>query len=200
MGNESVKPIPSSWSVSRLDDICEILDSIRIPVNSKERNNRIEGKQREELYPYYGATGETGKIDGYLFDGDYLLLGEDGAPFLDYSKETAYLASGKFWVNNHAHVISPNKNINIRYLCEYLELLDYSDIASGSAQPKITQASLNKIKVAIPSINEQQKIASILSSIDNNIEQKQTKLTQTKNLKKSLMADLLTGRVRVNVD
>ena len=97
--------VPDSWETVPLESVCNVLDSQRIPVNASERNKRIKGKKRDELYPYYGATGQVGWIDGYIFDGEYVLVGEDGAPFLDPLKEKAYIVSGKFWVNNHAHIL-----------------------------------------------------------------------------------------------
>ena len=91
-------------------DAVEILDSFRIPVNKKERAGRIAGKSAKELYPYYGATGQAGVIDGYLVDGEYVLLGEDGAPFLDAYATKAYLINGKAWINNHAHILKSKTN------------------------------------------------------------------------------------------
>jgi type I restriction enzyme S subunit len=93
------------WVLAPLGDVCEILDSLRVPVNSDERDKRIVGKSTSGLYPYYGATGQVGVIDGYLFEGEHILLGEDGAPFLEPFRDKAYIADGKFWVNNHAHIL-----------------------------------------------------------------------------------------------
>ena len=89
--------------------IIDLFDSKRKPIKAEERAKRIEGK--EVLYPYYGATGLVGYIDDYLIEGKFLLLGEDGAPFLDPYAEKAYAVEGKFWVNNHAHVLQSKQNI-----------------------------------------------------------------------------------------
>lgn len=97
--------LPKDWVVSKLENIVFILDSLRKPVNNKERETRINGVDIQHLYPYYGATGEVGKIDDYLFDEELIALGEDGAPFLDRNKNKAYMLYGKTWVNNHAHVL-----------------------------------------------------------------------------------------------
>ena len=122
---DNINKMPSSWIETSIEEVCLILDSARIPINAKERSTRIEGKDESELYPYYGATGEVGKIDGYLFEGEHILLGEDGAPFLDPFKDKAYLVSGKFWVNNHAHILkSVTSN---RFVCHYLNQFNYSD-------------------------------------------------------------------------
>ena len=96
-------------------DIVEILDRQRKPVNSKDRETRIAGKNKGELYPYYGATRQVGWIDDFLFDEELVLLGEDGVPFLDEIKPKAYLIDGKSWVNNHAHVLRGRKAVN-KYL------------------------------------------------------------------------------------
>ena len=114
--------IPNGWAQAPLEAVCQIFDSRRIPVNSKERSRRISGKSVDELYPYYGATGEVGKIDDFIFEGDHVLLGEDGAPFHDPFKVKSYLVSGKFWVNNHAHILKPT--ILNKYLCHYLNQID----------------------------------------------------------------------------
>jgi type I restriction enzyme S subunit len=92
--------LPVGWAVAPLEAIIEILDSIRVPVNTTERDRRIAGKEKQALYPYYGATGQVGWIDDYLFDEELILLGEDGVPFFDPLKKKAYLVEGKFWVNN----------------------------------------------------------------------------------------------------
>ncbi|ECO5045598.1 restriction endonuclease subunit S, partial [Salmonella enterica] len=97
--------IPNEWVTTKLEDVVEILDSLRVPINNTERQSRIDGKHESELYPYYGATGEVGKIDGYIFDEELVALGEDGVPFFDHLKTKAYFLHGKTWVNNHAHVL-----------------------------------------------------------------------------------------------
>ncbi|HBZ2300153.1 TPA: restriction endonuclease subunit S, partial [Klebsiella pneumoniae] len=93
------------WIEVLLEDCVAILDSKRIPVNAGERAKRIKGKSRSELYPYYGATGEVGLIDDFIFEGEHLLIGEDGAPFFDKTKNVAFVVKEKFWVNNHAHIL-----------------------------------------------------------------------------------------------
>ena len=92
----------TAWEYIPLEKAVDIYDSQRKPINNKERAKRIEGKSFDRLFPYYGATGLVGYIDDYIFDGEYVLLGEDGAPFLSASANKAYLISGKSWVNNHA--------------------------------------------------------------------------------------------------
>ena len=94
------------WQTMPFEQAVEIFDTYRSPINSDCRNKRVNGKSQSDLYPYYGATGQVGWIDGYLLDGEYVLLGEDGAPFLDSLASKAYLVHGKVWVNNHAHSLT----------------------------------------------------------------------------------------------
>jgi type I restriction enzyme S subunit len=96
--------LPAGWAVSQLGDVAVCLDYMREPINGTERDLRIAGKAQSELFPYYGATQQQGWIDDFIFDGELVLLGEDGVPFFDDLRQKAYLISGKTWVNNHAHV------------------------------------------------------------------------------------------------
>jgi len=109
--------LPQGWTTTTLENCVEILDGKRIPVNSKDRKKRV-GK-----IPYYGATGRTGWINDYLFDEELVLLGEDGAPFLDNFKNKAYIINGKSWVNNHAHVLKAISGLFLNKLL-YLIFMD----------------------------------------------------------------------------
>ena len=111
-----------TYPTYKLGDVAEILDSFRKPINSTERAKKIQGKSESELYPYYGATGQVGLIDEYLTDGEYVLVGEDGAPFLEPFKPKSYIITGKTWVNYHAHIISGKKGVSCnQYLNYYLD-------------------------------------------------------------------------------
>lgn len=148
----------------RLGDIITVLDYRRIPLSSKERKNR-RGK-----YPYYGAQGIIDYIDGYLFDGCYLLIAEDGENVLSQKEDIARIASGKYWVNNHAHIVESNGLCNLKYLCYLLNNTDISRYITGSAQPKLNQSNLLSIEINLPSIKTQNKIVDLLSSFDDKIE------------------------------
>ena len=102
------RALPEEWEWKRLGDVVEILDGKRIPIKDEEREKRISGKPVSEIIPYYGATGQVGWIDDYIFNEELVLLGEDGAPFFDVMKNKAYIINGKSWVNNHAHVFKQN--------------------------------------------------------------------------------------------
>jgi len=131
------------WKTKRLDEVVDILDSKRVPVNSKERESR------RGSIPYYGATGQVGWIDDYIFDEEIILLGEDGAPFLDSSKQKAYLVRGKSWVNNHAHVLRAKTGIPALYLKYWLDRLDYRPFVNGTTRLKLTQAEMRRIPVPL---------------------------------------------------
>ena len=136
---------------------------LRKPVNAKERQSRIEGKDIGELYPYYGATGQVGYIDGYISDGEYVLLGEDGAPFLQPTATKAYLIHGKAWVNNHAHVL--RSKYNNAFLCYYLNSFDYQGFVSGTTRLKLTQAAMKQIPIPAPPLSEQKHIVSRIEEL-----------------------------------
>lgn len=158
--------LPNGWMEASLETIVDILDSKRIPLNSTEREQRISGKNIEQLYPYYGATGQVGLIDGYLFDGEYVLLGEDGVPFLDPMRPKAYRVHGKFWVNNHAHVLKAINGLSDNRLVEsYLNVFNYKGFVTGSTRLKLTQAAMRSISIPLPPLNEQKRIADKLDSI-----------------------------------
>ena len=153
--NSHYENLPNGWCVCRLEDICQICDNHRKPINSSERIERKNNAAK--LYPYYGATGMVDWIDDFLLDGTYILLGEDGAPFLDKYANKAYIVSGKIWVNNHAHILSPQSDIS--YLCHYLNTYDYSKCVNGSTRLKLTQADMKNIEILLPPLNEQYRIS-----------------------------------------
>ena len=162
----------NTWQQVPLCDATEILDCLRKPVNSKERNSRISGKSQSELFPYYGATGQVGWIDDYITDGEFVLLGEDGAPFLDAFSEKAYIISGETWVNNHAHVLK-SKTSN-KFLCYYLNSFNFKGYVSGTTRLKLTQAEMKRIPVPVPPLAEQERIVArieeLFSQLDAGVE------------------------------
>ena len=150
--------LPDGWTACRLEQVADILDNLRKPINSSERDSRIRNRQIDELYPYYGATGQVGLIDDFIINGNYLLLGEDGAPFLDKNAIKAYSISGKSWVNNHAHILSPK--IDFEFLQYSLNQIDYSEYVNGSTRLKLTQTDMRSIKIMLPPLAEQKRIKS----------------------------------------
>ncbi|MGN1026084.1 MAG: restriction endonuclease subunit S [Faecousia sp.] len=160
------------WDIVPLAEAVDICDTLRKPVNSKGRQERISGKREDELFPYYGATGQVGFIDSYITDGEYVLLGEDGAPFLDSFAAKAYIINGKAWVNNHAHVLQ--SKTNNKFLCYYLNYFNYKGYVSGTTRLKLTQAEMRKIPVPVPPLAEQERIVArieeLFSELDNGVE------------------------------
>ena len=159
--NSHYENLPQGWVVCRLEDVCQICDNQRQPINSTERQERK--KRAQTLYPYYGATGQVDWIDDYILDGTFILLGEDGAPFLDKFADKAYVVSGKIWVNNHAHILKPN--CDITYLTYYLNRYDYSKCVNGSTRLKLTQADMKNLTIVLPPLVEQHRIAGRIENI-----------------------------------
>ena len=154
----------SEWKEVKLKDLVINYSSKRIPVSSRERESR-----RGE-YPYYGAQGIIDCIDDYIFDGEYLLIAEDGNNLKERKENVAQIAKGKFWVNNHAHVLASNNNSDIRFVKYFLNMTDLSGYITGTAQPKLNRANLESIRMVVPPLEEQKAIANILSSLDEKIE------------------------------
>ncbi len=187
--------LPESWVQSKLEEVIDVLDNQRIPVNNKERQERLSGAAR--TYPYYGATGQVGEIDDYIFEGQSVLLGEDGAPFLEPNKAKAYLVSGRYWVNNHAHILRGNGAVENAFLCHQLNVLDYRKYVSGTTRLKLTQASLRDLRIKLPPLNEQRRIVEKIETLFARLDQGETALRHTQTLltryRQSVLKAAVTG-------
>ncbi len=146
------------YAIVTLPDISENCDSQRKPVAS---GNRVVGE-----YPYYGASGIVDYVSDYIFNGEFLLVSEDGANLLARSTPIAFSITGKNWVNNHAHVLKFDNYNTRRFVEFYLNSIDLSPYVSGGAQPKLNQQNLNQIQIPIPSIVERKRIVAILDRFD----------------------------------
>lgn len=179
-----VNQLPQGWKEEELGNLVDIFDNLRKPVSSTERLLRIKNKDKSELYPYYGATGLVDYIDGYIFDGEYLLLGEDGCPFLEPLKDKAYIISGKTWVNNHAHVLRAKESkTSNKFLLYYLNKFDYNGIVSGATRLKLNQNSMKKIPVCYPTDKEEQDyIVKTLDAVAEMIKLRKETIDLTKKL------------------
>ncbi len=188
--------IPHSWQMIQLKYLTENYDNLRIPVKAEDRGN-MQGK-----YPYYGATGIIDYVNDYIFEGEYLLIGEDGAPFFQ-SNDVAFIATGKFWVNNHAHILKTRDNCNIRFLKHVLNSVDFSEYITGSTRDKLTQSSLSKITLPFPSLSEQQAIADFLdcktAQIDKLIAKKQRLIELLQEYRSALINQAVTKGLDPNV-
>ena len=151
--------IPDSWEWVRLGSILYNLDGKRVPVSVSERNKK--GK----VYDYYGASGVIDKIDNYIFSKPLLLISEDGANLLARRTPIAFIATGKYWVNNHAHVFDGINLLFLKYISIFIESIDVSKYVTGTAQPKLNQQNLNKILVAVPPLEEQKRIVAKIEKL-----------------------------------
>jgi len=177
------KPYPE-WTSCTLQAAVDFLDGQRKPLESADR------ARRQGAYPYYGASGIIDYIDDYIFDEPLLLLGEDGANIINRSTPLCFIATGKYWVNNHAHVMRPKEGHNIKFLCELLESLDYTRYNTGTAQPKLNQEKCRGIELVLPIYEEQCRIAAFLSSLDQKLEREQDALNCLLLLKRGMMQQL----------
>ena len=150
--------VPASWRETELGQVVQILDSQRIPVNARDR------AMRQGNVPYYGATGQVGWIDDCLFDEELVLLGEDGAPFLDASKPVSYMIHGRSWVNNHAHVLRMLGMCPNAFLMHQLNQVDFSPFVSGTTRLKLSQRPMRTIPLLIPPLPEQHRIVEAIES------------------------------------
>ncbi|HCT8364781.1 restriction endonuclease subunit S [Klebsiella aerogenes] len=197
--------LPEGWVETPLENIVEILDSMRIPVNNKERQKRIEGKDFNKLYPYYGATGEVGKIDDFIFDEELIALGEDGVPFFDGQKNKAYMLYGKTWVNNHAHVLKAIQGLSHnKFLCYFLNQFDYHDYVNGGTRLKLTQANMRKIPVRFAPFSEQKIIAEKLDTLLAQVDITKARLEQIpqilKRFRQVVLAAIVNGKLSTNTE
>jgi type I restriction enzyme S subunit len=169
------------WRKQTLEELCEVLNNRRLPITE---SNRKKGE-----YPYYGASGVVDHVDNFIFDERLLLVGEDGAKWGAFDR-TAFIAEGKYWVNNHAHVLRAT-GVNDNLLENYLTMLDLTPYITGAAPPKLTLGKLKRIPVPVPPTDrEQQLIANLLSSNDDLIVAQSQKIESLKVYKKGLMQQL----------
>ncbi|MDR9408831.1 MAG: restriction endonuclease subunit S [Balneolaceae bacterium] len=183
--------IPESWEWCRLGDCSFNLDAKRVPLSRADREN----KQGE--YPYYGASGIIDHIDDYIFEDDLLLIGEDGANLINRSTPIAFIATGKYWVNNHAHVLDAIDFKLLKWLEAYVNSINLEPYVTGTAQPKLNQTRLNKILVALPPLEEQHRIVRRIEELFAICDRFKAQLEQRRNvnerLVKGLVGEVLEG-------
>ena len=171
----------NEWKKVKLGDVCDILDSKRIPISEEKR---IKGE-----YPYYGANGIQGYINDYIFDEELVLLAEDGGNFGSKTKPIAYKISGKTWINNHAHVLkAKDEIISTDFLLYSLMFYDVTKLITGTTRKKLTRAGMEKITLSIPTLSIQNKITDYLQKIESFISFRKHQLNSLKELNKSLFA------------
>jgi len=180
------------WEQRKLGEIVNFLDTQRKPLTE---NVREKGP-----YPYYGASGIVDYVSGYIFNEELILLSEDGANITDRNYPVCFLASGKYWVNNHAHVLKAAEKMDNNFVCNALERKDYSNYNTGMAMPKLNQDTCRQIPVDCPSYEEQKQIGRYLAALDHLITLHQRKLEKLKELKKGLVQKLFSQEVRFKAD
>ena len=169
------------WEIKKLGEVCEILDHLRVPITKKDR--------REGCYPYYGASGVQDYIDSYIFDGRYLLVGEDGAKW-GANDKSAYIIEGKSWVNNHAHILKINDCLSDKLVEYYLVAKDLQEFITGAIVPKLTQQALKNIPIPVPPLPVQEQIVSELDLLSGIIEKKHEQLKELDALAQSIFYDM----------
>jgi type I restriction enzyme S subunit len=193
---ECIPQMPEHWRLVRVKDVMEFFNTVRVPLSAAER-----GLMADKVYDYYGASGVIDKVESYLFDGTYILLAEDGANLLTRSKPLAFLATGKFWVNNHAHILKPRWGGDDTFFVNLLESQDFSLFVTGAAQPKLTMDNLGRFKLAVPRVPEQKEIASFIHQKNAEFRplfgQIETQIAMLTAYRKSLIHECVTGQRRI---
>lgn len=189
--------LPIGWIEVPLEDCIEILDNFRIPVNSEER------AKRKGDVPYYGATGQVGWIDSFLFDEELVLVGEDGAPFFDKTKNIAFIIKEKSWVNNHAHVIKAIKSLTSNsYVSYYLNSFDFTGFVHGMTRLKLTQEKLRKIPFPLAPLSEQMRIVAALDEYMESFQKAEKILAEIppllKEFRQKVLSEAVSGKLTVD--
>lgn len=193
-GVDWIGDIPAHWNLMSLRYAFEFLNSRRVPISAVERESR------QGVYPYYGASGVIDYVDDYIFDEDLILIAEDGANLLSKSTPLAFVATGKYWVNNHAHIIKP-KFHGFKYWAELLSGLDYTVFISGAAQPKLTRDRLASVLVPVPPKDEIQEIILFIEGIEpdlnHTIDIQKSQIEKLKEYKTTLINSAVTGKIKI---
>ena len=171
-----------AWEQRKLGEVVNFLDTLRKPL---EGAKRVKGP-----YPYYGASGIVDYVDGYLFDEELILLSEDGANITERNYPVCFLASGKYWVNNHAHVLKIKEDNDNNFICNSLERKDYTKYNTGMAMPKLNKETCKGIPIMCPNYDEQKKIGNYFRKFDTLIALHQRKLDHLELMKKGLLQQM----------
>lgn len=189
-----IKGFDGEWETTPLDSCVDFLDNLRKPV---KEGSRIKG-----IFPYYGASGIVDYINDYIFDEELILLSEDGANITDRNYPVCFIASGKYWVNNHAHVLKAKRGFVNSFLSNAMERKSYTQYNTGMAMPKLNKEVCKRIPLAHPLLNEQQAIADYFKSLDTMIQTTSKKISSLKQMKQACLVSMfpqageITPRVR----
>jgi type I restriction enzyme, S subunit len=187
--------VPSHWELVEVSHLFESLDYKRVPLSGEHRSGI------EKIYPYYGASGVIDYVDGYIFDEPLILVAEDGANLLSRSSPLAFIASGQYWVNNHAHILKPIDG-DLQYWEAVLQVYDYTPIVTGAAQPKLTADQLGSIRLPKPPLDEQEAISSFLdvetSKIDGLVSEQRRLIALLKEKRQAVISHAVTKGLNPN--
>ncbi len=184
--------MPEDWKIGMIKDIIELHDSKRIPLSGSER------EKMDKIYPYYGATSCMDYVDNYIFDGKYLLLGEDGTVIDKNGYPILQYVEGKFWVNNHAHIITGKLGYTVEILYLLFKQTNVKHIVTGAVQPKISQANLKKVPVTIPNIKDLDAFNNIIQPIFAMIRKNRNENEKLALLRDTLLPKLMNGEIDVS--
>jgi type I restriction enzyme S subunit len=193
-GIEWLGEVPKHWEVKKLKYLSKCRNNQRVPIEAS-----IRGQMKKTMYDYYGATGIIDKVDDYIYDEDLILIAEDGGNLLMRNIKLVYVARGKYWVNNHAHIFKPLKFMEIEYLANTMEMYDYTTLISGSAQPKLTKSAIIGIELPQPLLEEQTQIIEFIRDqtevFNKSITQAEKEIALIKEYQKSLISEAVTGKI-----
>lgn len=191
MVDSELGEIPEGWRIGRLEDIVDNFDAKRKPLSKKERDSR--GKK----YPYYGAAGIIDYVDNYLFNGEYILLGEDGTVITNEGTPILNFINEKFWVSNHAHVIKAKEKFNNDFIHYLLRNTNVSHIVTGAVQPKINQKNLNGLKILIPKIKEISEFGILVSNFTKMLRNNHSEIKSLTQIRDTLLPKLMSGEIEM---
>ena len=183
-------PLPKGWRVGTIADIVEIHDSRRIPLSGAQR-----AKMTKRTYPYYGAASLMDFVDDYIFDGVYLLLGEDGTVVDDAGYPILQYVWGQFWVNNHAHILTGKEGFSVESLMLLFKKTPVKSIVTGAVQPKISQANLKSIPVVIPPLLDMESFCKTIQPLFDQIRQNHDQNKALASLRDTLLPKLMSGEI-----
>jgi type I restriction enzyme S subunit len=183
--------IPKDWRVGKLEEIITNYDRKRVPLSSRERENR------KGVFPYYGAASILDYVDDYLFDSVYLLMGEDGTVITEDGKPILQYVAGKFWVNNHTHVLQGNNPFSTEYVLLQLKNTNVKHIVTGAVQPKINQGNMNELPIVIPGEFTLLSFQDIITPIFKNILENEQETSILTGIRDNLLPKLMNGEIPV---
>ena len=191
MVNSELGEIPEGWEAGHFGNVVENFDSKRIPLSNRER------EKRKGDFRYYGATGVMDHVNDFIFDGIYLLVGEDGTVITNKETAVTQYVWGKFWVNNHAHVLKGKNGFSTEVLKLFLEVTNIAPYITGAVQPKLNQNNLNSIPVVLPKKEILAEFSGLIDLLFSKYRQTHDEIERLTSIRDSLLPRLMSGKLRV---